>query len=590
MLKRTHECGSLRLKDAESDVVLCGWVQRRRDHGGLIFVDLRDRSGLVQIVFNPQVDEITHAKARNIRNEYCINVAGKIKARPKGTENPNLPTGEIEVVVNYLEILNPSKTPPFIIDDDTGVGEDIRLRYRYLDLRRPTIQKNLILRHKVCQVIRRCLDSKGFLEIETPFLIKSTPEGARDYIVPSRVNPGKFFALPQSPQLFKQILMVSGFEKYFQIVRCFRDEDLRADRQPEFTQIDMELSFVDEENIFEVCEDLMKEIFKASLGIEIKTPFERIIYSEAIDRFGSDKPDVRFGMELVEVTDEVKECEFKVFRNIIEKGGLIKGIKVPQGASFSRGEIDELTSLVSIYGAKGLAYFRVKGGELESPISKFFTPQILDAIKRKFQTQEGDLLLFVADKPKIVNESLGNLRLILGQRLDLIPKEGFYFTWVVDYPLFEYNEEEKRLVSNHHPFTSPKDTDYHLLDTAPEKVKARAYDLILNGIEIGGGSIRIHRKDIQEKVFKILGISPKESMEKFGFLLEALEYGAPPHGGIAFGLDRLLRIIIGSSTIRDVIAFPKTQSTTCPMTGAPFEVEHFQLSELKIKLDLKDVK
>ncbi|MFH1563618.1 MAG: aspartate--tRNA ligase [Nitrospirota bacterium] len=596
-LKRTHNCGELRIKDEGEQVILVGWINKRRDHGGLVFIDVRDREGLTQVVFNPEVDEISHAQAHNLRPEFVIGIQGIVRPRPKGTVNSNLPTGEIEIMATMLEIINPAKTPPFLIEDELNVSEDTRLKFRYLDLRRPSLQKNLILRHKVAQATRKYLDEQGFIEVETPMLIKSTPEGARDYLVPSRVNPGKFYALPQSPQLFKQILMVAGFDKYFQIVKCFRDEDLRADRQPEFTQVDMEMSFIDEEDIFKVTEGLIATIFKAGQQEIPQPPFKRITFKEAMDKYGTDAPDVRFGLELTDITDLVKESRFQVFSKTVAGGGQVKGIKVPK-PNFSRADIDSLTSFVSNYKAKGLAWFKVKEGILESSIAKFFTPQEQMAIIDRFHAQTDDFLLFVADTPKIVASSLANLRLHLANKFSLIPKqahmvEEFNFIWVTEAPLVEYDEEEtgspgKRYAAVHHPFTSPHEEDYPLLDTDPIKVRARAYDLVLNGIEIGGGSIRIHRRDIQERVFRLMKIEEEEAQAKFGFLLEALEYGAPPHGGIAFGLDRLLRLMVGADSIREVIAFPKTQSATCLMTDAPFEVSQKQLKELSIKLDLAE--
>ncbi|MDI6735128.1 MAG: aspartate--tRNA ligase [bacterium] len=584
-LKRTHNCGELRLKNEGEQVILVGWINKRRDHGGLVFIDLRDREGITQIVFNPEVDDISHAQAHNLKSEFVIGTQGIVRPRPQGTVNPNLPTGEIEIVVSRLEIINSAKTPPFLIEDELNVSEDTRLKFRYLDLRRPSLQKNLILRHKVAQATRRYLDEQGFIEVETPMLIKSTPEGARDYLVPSRVNPGKFYALPQSPQLFKQILMCAGFDKYFQIVKCFRDEDLRADRQPEFTQIDIEMSFIDEEDIFKVIEGFISTIFKAA-QLEIpQPPFKRITFKEAMDRYGTDAPDVRFGLELTDITDLARDSQFQVFSKTVAGGGQVKGIKVPQ-ANFSRTDIDALISFVNIYKAKGLAWFKVKDGMLESSIAKFFTPQEQITIIDRFDAQPDDFLLFVADTPKVVASSLANLRLHLANKFNLIPREELNFTWVTEAPLVEYDEEEKRYTAVHHPFSSPHEEDYPLLETDPLNVRARAYDLVLNGIEIGGGSIRIHRRDIQERVFRLLKIEEEEAQAKFGFLLEALEYGAPPHGGIAFGLDRLLRLMVGADSIREVIAFPKTQSATCLMTDAPFEVGQKQLKELSIKLDL----
>lgn len=585
MLKRTHSCGSLRIEDVGQEVVLCGWVNTRRDHGGLIFIDLRDREGITQVVFNPQIDDVSHLEAHQLRGEYVIAVKGKVEHRPKGTVNPSLVTGEIEVLTYELEVVNPSRTPPFEIEDELDVAEDLRLRYRYLDLRRSRMQKNLILRHRLYQKTREFLDRERFLEVETPFLIKSTPEGARDYLVPSRVNPGRFYALPQSPQLFKQILMVAGFERYFQIVKCFRDEDLRADRQPEFTQIDLEASFVDEEDVYQIVEGLMACVFREVLGIEIPVPFEKLTYKEAMDRFGTDKPDTRFGLEIVDVTDVVKNSEFQVFKRVIEKGGRVRGIKTSSMGDISRSEIEHLISLVTLYRAKGLAYFKIKKGRCDSPIAKFFKEDIKQQIISSLGAVEDDLLLFVADTEKIAAESLGNLRLHLAEKLDLIPKEGFKFLWITHYPLVEYDEEEKRFKALHHPFTSPLPEDFPNLEKDPARVRARAYDLVLNGVEIGGGSIRIHQEKIQRKIFNLLGIGKEEAREKFGFLLEAFTYGAPPHGGIAFGLDRLLRLMLGLDSIREVIAFPKTQSATCLMTGAPFVVDEKQLKELNIKFD-----
>ncbi|MEW6620441.1 MAG: aspartate--tRNA ligase [bacterium] len=581
-MKRTHTNGELRLKDENKQVTLLGWVNRRRDHGGLIFIDLRDREGITQIVFNPEIDEISHAQAHNLRPEFVIGIHGYVRPRPKGTANPNLPTGEIEVIANHLEIINPSKTPPFLIDETINVSEDTRLKYRFLDLRRPSLQKNLILRHKIYQATRKYLDEQGFIEVETPMLIKSTPEGARDYLVPSRVNPGKFYALPQSPQLFKQILMCAGYDKYFQIAKCFRDEDLRADRQPEFTQVDIEMSFIDEEDVFEVIEGFIATIFKVGLDLDVPIPFKRITFKEAMDKYGKDSPDVRFGLELVDITDLAKKSKFQVFSKTVAGKGQVKGIKVPK-PDFSRTDLDFLTSFVSIYRAKGLAWFKVKEKTLESSIAKFFSEEEQMAIIDRFKADTDDFLLFVADTPKVVADSLANLRLHLADKFNLIPQE-FNFIWVVDAPLVEYDDEEKRYVAVHHPFTSPKEEDYPLIETNPGQVRARAYDLVLNGIEIGGGSIRIHRRDIQERVFKLLKIEENEAKEKFGFLLEALEYGAPPHGGIAFGLDRLLRLMVGADSIREVIAFPKTQSATCLMTDAPFEVSNKQLKELSIEV------
>lgn len=584
--KRTMMCGSLRAADAGKEVILMGWVQRRRDHGGLIFVDLRDREGITQVVFSPEVDQEAFAKAEAIRNEYVIAVKGEVRLRPEGTVNPNLATGEVEVYAREVKVLNGAKTPPFYIQDNIDVDENLRLRYRYLDLRRPEMQRALGLRHRLVKTIRDYLDARGFWEIETPMLTKSTPEGARDYLVPSRVNPGKFFALPQSPQIFKQILMVAGMDKYFQIVRCFRDEDLRSDRQPEFTQLDLEMSFVEREEVLTLMEEMIAEVVRTTLGREVPTPFPRLTYAEAMARYGSDKPDTRFGMELVDLTDIAAGCEFKVFRAAADNGGVVKAINAKGCAHFSRKELDELTQYVAIYGAKGLAYIQMTPEGPKSPIAKFFKEEELQAILERLGAETGDLLLFGADTPRIVADSLGHLRVHLAEKLGLIDPEAMNFLWVIDFPLLEWDEEEKRYVAMHHPFTSPMDEDLELMDTDPGRVRAKAYDMVLNGVEIGGGSIRIHRRDVQEKMFRLLGLSQEEAVEKFGFMLEAFEYGTPPHGGIAFGIDRLVMLLAGRDTIRDVIAFPKTQSASCLMTGAPSEVSAKQLKELHIKLDV----
>ncbi len=580
---RTHWCGDLTKDLVGKEVTLCGWVQSQRDHGGIIFIDLRDREGIVQTVFDSETSEKCRS-AHKIHNQYCIAMRGKVEMRPPGSTNPHLKTGETEILVSDFEILSTSLSTPFLIEDDVKVGEDIRLRYRYLDLRRQKMQRNIIVRYEVVKAVRDFLDKQGFIEVETPILTKSTPEGARDYLVPSRVNPGKFYALPQSPQLFKQLLMVAGFERYFQIARCFRDEDLRADRQPEFTQIDMEMSFIGEDDIMEICEGLMKTIFKKTKGIDLTTPFKRISYLEAMERFGTDKPDMRFLLELKDITDIAKECRFKVFREVAEKGGVVKGINAKGCANFSRKDIDELEKEIAPFGAKGLAWIKIKENELGSPIIKFFSKQEIDKIISRLDGKVGDILFFVADKKDIVYSSLGNLRLSLANKLNLIKQNTYDFVWVLEFPLLEWDDEGRRHASVHHPFTSPIEKDMPLLDKEPSKVRSRAYDLTLNGVEIGGGSIRIHQPHLQKKIFEILKIGEEEAQEKFGFLLEALKYGAPPHGGIAFGLDRLVMEIIGANSIRDTIAFPKTQRAVCMLTGAPDSVKKEQLRELKIKV------
>ncbi len=583
---RTHYCGDLRITDNGKKVKLCGWVENWRDHGGIVFIDLRDLTGITQIVFNPEISKEVHEIAHKLRAEFVIAIEGEVSPRPEGTVNPKLPTGEIEVIVKKVEILSPAKTPPFIIEDRIEVSENLRLKYRYLDLRRPKMQKNIVIRHKTAQIVRNFLNENNFLEIETPFLTKSTPEGARDYLVPSRVNPGKFYALPQSPQLFKQILMVSGFDRYYQIVRCFRDEDLRADRQPEFTQIDMEMSFVDREDVMNITENLIKKIFTEIKGLEFNENFPVITYSEAIDKYGLDAPDIRFDLHLVNLTDIFQNTSFKVFANAVKNKGIIKAIKVKDGAKFSRKDLDDLTEFVKIYGAKGMAWIKILENEWQSPIVKFFSDDEKQKLQERLNLEPGDLVVFGADSSKIVNESLGHLRKELAKRLNLINENEFKFVWVIDFPLLEWDEEEKRYVALHHPFTSPLDEDIELLETSPDKVRSKAYDIVLNGIELGGGSIRIHRKDIQEKVFNALGLEEKDAKEKFGFLLEAFEYGAPPHGGLAIGFDRLLMFLTDSENIRDVIPFPKTQKATCLMTGAPSEVDKKQLKELNIKITL----
>jgi aspartyl-tRNA synthetase len=587
-LKRTDYCGDLNKKDVTREVILLGWVQRRRDLGGLIFIELRDRQGIVQVVFNPEMNPQAHEKAQSVRGEFVLGVEGTVVIRPEGTANPKLNTGEVEIIAKELKILNVSKTPPFQIEDEEEVAENTRLKYRYLDLRRPGLQRNLILRHKVGKEVRNYFDRLGFLEVETPMLTKSTPEGARDFLVPSRLNPGHFYALPQSPQLFKQILMVSGFDRYFQIVRCFRDEDLRSDRQPEFTQIDVEMSFVTVQDIRRTMEGLMAHIFKEVLGITLELPFPSLTYDEAMGRYGADKPDVRFGMELRDVTEALAGSSFQVFRDTAKAKGIIKAINVKGGGSFSRKEIDDLTHFVQNFGAKGLISAKVGPGGWQSTIQKFITEGERKAVEDALKAGENDLLLFVAGPPKVVNQSLANLRLHLGEKLGLIPKDQYRFVWILDFPLLEYDETEGRYVAVHHPFTAPQDEDIPKLKDHPGLVKAKAYDLVLNGSEIGGGSIRNHLREIQSLLFEKLGMGEEEARERFGFLLEALEYGTPPHGGIAFGFDRLIMILSHSESIRDVIAFPKTQKGTCLMTDAPSRVDAKQLDELWIKL--KEVK
>ena len=586
-LKRTHTCNKLTGADVGKKVILFGWVNTRRDHGGLIFIDLRDREGITQIVFNPELAKESHAKAQEIRSEYCLAIAGEVRSRPAGMTNTKLPTGEVEVYVTDLEILNRSKTPPFPLEDQVDVNEDTRLRYRYLDLRRRPLQKNLIIRSRVSQTARDYLDKNGFLEIETPFLTKSTPEGARDYLVPSRIHHGHFYALPQSPQLFKQLLMVAGFEKYFQIVRCFRDEDLRADRQPEFTQIDIEMSFISRDDILELMEGLVAKIWKEILNIDLPLPFPRLSYDDCLERYGIDAPDTRFDLELKTVTPIFQKTTFKVFGDGIKSGGALKALKVPGKSDMPRSEIDEYTQFVSIYGAKGLAWIKILEKEWQSPIVKFFSEEEKAALQKTLDLKVGDIVFFAAGSSKVVNDSLGNLREKIAAKLSLADPKKYNFVWVVDFPLFDWDAEEKRPVAVHHPFTSPKWDQLSQLDVDPLKCQANAYDLVLNGNEIGGGSIRIHDSATQQKVFDLLKISREEAVEKFGFLLEALQYGAPPHGGIAFGLDRLIMLLTGGESIRDVIAFPKTQKATDPMTEAPSNVSPKQLLELGISITKK---
>ncbi|MBE6032492.1 MAG: aspartate--tRNA ligase [Clostridiales bacterium] len=581
-------CGELRAADCGKRVVLNGWIQKRRNLGALIFCDLRDKTGIVQIVFNDTVPAELFEKADKLRSEYVVGIAGEVRERE--SKNADLATGEIEIIADELVIYSEAETPPIYIKDDDEVSESLRLKYRYLDLRKNKMQRNLAFRHRVAKIARDFFDTEGFVEIETPMLINSSPEGARDYLVPSRVNPGKFYALPQSPQLFKQMLMVSGTDRYCQIVKCFRDEDLRADRQPEFTQIDLEMSFVDVDDVLDIQERFLQKAFREAMGVEIQLPLPRLTYDEAMDRFGSDKPDTRFGFELKKLNDTVKDCGFVVFTGALEAGGDVRGIKIDGGSEkFSRKDIDKLQDAAKAYGAKGLVWIRVNEGEYASSANKFFSKEEFDEIAAVFDAKVGDLILIVAsEKPSVVFDSLGFLRCEIAERLGILDKKQFNLLWVVDFPLYEYDDEEKRFVAKHHPFTSPKEEDIPLLDTDPGKVRAKAYDIVLNGVEIGGGSIRIHDKDLQSKMFETLGISAEEAQLKFGFLLEAFKYGVPPHGGLAYGLDRLVMLMAGEDSIREVIAFPKNQAAVCGLCGAPTPVADAQLEELSIAVALNE--
>jgi len=585
-LKRTHTCGELRAEHAGQTVTLCGWVHSRRDHGGVIFIDLRDREGLTQIVFKPEHNQAALDVADGFRSEYVIACRGEVRHRIEGMVNPKMATGEVEIYVDEVELLNPAETPPFEIEDRVDVGQELRLRYRYIDLRRPAVQHNLVFRSQAFKVIRDYFAERGFIDVETPLLTKSTPEGARDYLVPSRVNPGRFYALPQSPQLFKQLLMVAGLDKYVQIVKCLRDEDLRADRQPEFTQLDVEMSFIDEEDVYALIDGLMAELMQTMLGVAIDTPIRRISYAEAMDQYGTDKPDLRYGLGFVDVTDVAAHCEFRVFTGAAERGHQVKGFCARGGgAKYSRSEMERLGEWLKEFGGRGLAWMKVdEEGSLASSIAKFFSDEQKAELRARMGGEPGDVLVFVADRPEVVAACLDELRRRLARELGLVPEGEFAFCWVVDFPLFEHNPETGRPDPRHHPFTSPRPEDLDILEERPLDVLARAYDLVLNGTEIGGGSIRIHQQAVQQRVFRLLGIGDDEAQEKFGFLLDALQYGAPPHGGIALGLDRIMALMLGHDSIREVIAFPKTQKAVELMTGAPSPVSEKQLQELGLRL------
>lgn len=589
-MQRSHHCGQLTPDHIGQTVTLNGWVQTRRDLGGVLFIDLRDRSGIVQVVFNPDYSGEALKIADKVRSEYVLAVTGKVVKRDEDTINRNLPTGEIEVQITDIEVLSAAKTPPFFIEDGVEVDESLRLKYRYLDLRRPEMQKTLLLRSKASKIFRDFLDSEGFIDVETPILTKSSPEGARDYLVPSRVHEGEFFALPQSPQIYKQLLMVGGIERYYQIARCFRDEDLRADRQPEFTQVDIETSFMGQDELLGMMENLMQRLFKETIGVDIELPFQRLTYAEAMGKYGSDKPDLRFGLELIEMNDIVATSGVKVFASVIEKGGEVKCLNAKGCGTWTRKEIDDLGPYAARYGAKGLAWIQVKDGELKGPIVKFFSEEEIAAVKERTGAEEGDLLLFSADNKKIVADVLGALRVKIGRQLGLIDDNVFKFVWVTDFPLLGYDEDQKRYVAEHHPFTRPHEEDLHLFDTDPGAIRAQAYDIVLNGYEVGGGSMRIYKREVQEKMFEALGFTQEVAYEKFGYLMDAFEYGTPPHGGIAFGLDRLVMLLAGRTNLRETIAFPKTASATDLLMDAPSPVEGSQLEQLHIKLALKPKK
>jgi aspartyl-tRNA synthetase len=585
-LKRSNYCGTLRIEHADREVVLMGWIQKSRNLGGLIFADIRDTSGLCQIVFDINDNKELFEKAENLGSEYVVAVKGIIKERQ--AKNPNMATGDIEVIVSELRILNESETPPIYVKDDDDVSEGLRLKYRYLDLRKPQMQHNIKMRHKVCQIVRNFLSDENFLEIETPILGKPTPEGARDYLVPSRVNPGKFYGLPQSPQLFKQLLMVSGMDRYFQIAKCFRDEDLRADRQPEFTQIDCEMSFVEMEDVMEVMERLIQKVFKETINVDVTLPLPRLTYKEAMERFGSDKPDLRFGFELKDLTEIAANCGFSVFEGAVAAGGSVRAINLNGYESqFTRKNITELENVAKLYGAKGLAWMKFTSEGISSPIAKFMTQEVIDRITAKMDAKEGDLLLFVADKHSIVFNALGHVRLEAAKKLNVIDENEFNFLYVTEFPMFEYDEEAGRYVAMHHPFTSPLDEDFDKFETEPQTMRAKAYDMVLNGVELGGGSIRIYDPKVQSTMFKVLGFTEEDAYEQFGFLLDAFKYGTPPHGGLAFGLDRVMMLILNQESIRDVIAFPKNQNAICPLTNAPGETDQKALDELQIAIRTK---